>query len=339
MKETLQNPHYVELPNGCDFNTEFKTYIIAFCPDTDSWFVTNKRFFYYEYNKEFETEEDGINFFKDNPQIFYNEEIRMGVDRPSFRKNGVWLDNINDLVENITEEVEDTEEIEIDFEDLLILSTGLDENGIPNTTAVLTIEELVDEKILKRRKEVVIDEGSFAYAIEGGCAVVEIILNKQNTNQYKRTCDICNAWLTNKDSEEYKNRIITLTIMPRVMEGQLVISLEGLVHYLGIAEENESRVILCFDNNRTRIFETGVDYNEIKNQVELETLNEERELDSKIFETEEEIKKLEEEIYYEENIANVMDVDLEENTNNINKNLNPNRKYGMRISKSEEEEE
>ena len=99
MKKISENPCYVKLPEGCDFNTEFKKYIIAFCPDTDSWFVTNKRFFYYEYDKEFNTEEDGVEFFKQNPKIFYDEEIRMNIDRPSFRKNGVWLENINDLVE------------------------------------------------------------------------------------------------------------------------------------------------------------------------------------------------------------------------------------------------
>ena len=47
---------YKTVPQEFDFNTEFPTWIIAFCPDTDSWFVTNKRFFYYEYEKEFETE-------------------------------------------------------------------------------------------------------------------------------------------------------------------------------------------------------------------------------------------------------------------------------------------
>lgn len=99
MREIPNNPCYVEIPDGYNFNTEFDTYIIAFCPDTDSWFVTNQRFFYYEYEKEFVTEEDGITFFKNNPKIFYDEEIRMDVYRPSFRKNCVWLENINDLVE------------------------------------------------------------------------------------------------------------------------------------------------------------------------------------------------------------------------------------------------
>ena len=90
---------YESIPEEYDFNTKVSTWIIAFCPDTDSWFVTNQRFFYYEYEKEFATEDEGIAFFKNNPNIFYNEEIRMEVYRPSFRQNGVLLDNTNEFVE------------------------------------------------------------------------------------------------------------------------------------------------------------------------------------------------------------------------------------------------
>lgn len=83
---------YEEVPEGYDFNTIFPTYIIAFCPDTDSWFVTNKRFFWYEYQKEFETEEEGIDFFKNNTKIFYDLELKMEIYRPSFYTNYLCLD-------------------------------------------------------------------------------------------------------------------------------------------------------------------------------------------------------------------------------------------------------
>ena len=86
---------FVEVKN---FDTEFPTWIIAFCPDSGGWFVTNQRFFYYEYDKEFETEEEGIKFFKNNPRIFYDEEIRMGTYKPSFYKDGVWLDNTREFI-------------------------------------------------------------------------------------------------------------------------------------------------------------------------------------------------------------------------------------------------
>ena len=44
---------YNTIPNGMTFDTEFSTWIIAFCSDTDSWFVTNQRFWWYEYPMEF----------------------------------------------------------------------------------------------------------------------------------------------------------------------------------------------------------------------------------------------------------------------------------------------
>ena len=39
---------YEELPEGKNFSDTFPTYILAFCPDTDSWFATNERYFFYE---------------------------------------------------------------------------------------------------------------------------------------------------------------------------------------------------------------------------------------------------------------------------------------------------
>ena len=98
LSRSLFGEAWDECDEGFDFNTKFETYIIAFCPDLDSWFVTNKRFFYYEYEKEFKTEEEGVKFFKANPKLFYDEEIRMNVYKPSFYENGVWLDNTKELI-------------------------------------------------------------------------------------------------------------------------------------------------------------------------------------------------------------------------------------------------
>ncbi len=89
---------YLAIPNGYSFDSVFETYILAFCPDTDSWFATNERFFYYEYPKEFEDEKSAIDFFSKNPKIFLDLEKEMDVYRPSFFKGGVWLDNTDELV-------------------------------------------------------------------------------------------------------------------------------------------------------------------------------------------------------------------------------------------------
>lgn len=93
---------YKTVPDEYDFSTEFPTWIIAFCPDLDTWFVTNKRFFYYEYGKEFDSEQDGIEFFRNNAKIFFDIETKMNVYKPSFYECGVWLENINELIEVVS---------------------------------------------------------------------------------------------------------------------------------------------------------------------------------------------------------------------------------------------
>lgn len=90
---------YEELPEGMDFSTEFETFILAFCPDTDSWFATNKRFFYYEYPKDFPDEKSAIEFFKNNPAVFYEEEARMQVYKPDFYLGKVRLENTDELID------------------------------------------------------------------------------------------------------------------------------------------------------------------------------------------------------------------------------------------------
>lgn len=89
---------YEELPDGVNFDTKFLTYILAFCPDTDSWFATNERAFFYEYPMDFPNEETAIAYFKRNPEVFMNLENGMVKYRPSFRDGGVFLENIKELI-------------------------------------------------------------------------------------------------------------------------------------------------------------------------------------------------------------------------------------------------
>ena len=66
---------YVEVNEP--FNTKYPTWIIAFCPDTDSFFVVNERHFFWEYENDFETEQEAINFFVKNPNVFIDIENKI----------------------------------------------------------------------------------------------------------------------------------------------------------------------------------------------------------------------------------------------------------------------
>lgn len=82
----------VEIPDNYDFSTEFPTWIIAYCPDTDSWFCTNKRFFYFEYPEEFQCENDAISYFQNHVSDF----IKLERELYPKRTNSVFLENTRD---------------------------------------------------------------------------------------------------------------------------------------------------------------------------------------------------------------------------------------------------
>lgn len=68
---------YVTIPEEYDFNTEFPTWIITYCPDTNSWLCTNQRFFYYEYPDEFQCENDAVNYFRNHVDEFIKLNCEM----------------------------------------------------------------------------------------------------------------------------------------------------------------------------------------------------------------------------------------------------------------------
>lgn len=80
-------------PEGCSFSKKFPAWIIAYCVDTNSWFCTNQRFFYYQYLKEFQCENDAIDYFEHHVDEFVelNIEIRKELNQPY--NNCVFLEN------------------------------------------------------------------------------------------------------------------------------------------------------------------------------------------------------------------------------------------------------
>ena len=64
----MSSSRYVEIDEP--FNTKYPTWIIAFCPDTDSFFATNERHFFWEFKKEFESEESAVDYFSKHVDDF-----------------------------------------------------------------------------------------------------------------------------------------------------------------------------------------------------------------------------------------------------------------------------
>ena len=68
---------YVRLADNEDFSGKYDTYIIAYCPDIEAWFISKKRHFYYEFPKEFNTRAEAIAFFERNLDFFFDCGVSM----------------------------------------------------------------------------------------------------------------------------------------------------------------------------------------------------------------------------------------------------------------------
>lgn len=86
-----------ELKDNKNFTDVFPTWIIAYCPDTDSFFATNHRYFYWEYDDEFQCENDAINYFRNHIKEFVNAR------KDILKNTGGWNINRDLYLENTKE--------------------------------------------------------------------------------------------------------------------------------------------------------------------------------------------------------------------------------------------
>jgi len=63
---------YVEVQGN--FSEEFPTYVIGYCPDTNSWFITKQRYWFFQFDNEFNTYNEALDFFNDNQEMILNKQ-------------------------------------------------------------------------------------------------------------------------------------------------------------------------------------------------------------------------------------------------------------------------
>ena len=87
------NVEYVEVNEP--INTEYDTYIIAYCPDFDEFFATNNRHFFWHTTQAFATAKEAIEYFEKNVPYFWSvkNEIMSGFVYDWKQDFRVWFDN------------------------------------------------------------------------------------------------------------------------------------------------------------------------------------------------------------------------------------------------------
>ena len=88
---------YKELSKDEDFSKSYPTWVIAYCVDINSFFVTNQRHFFWEYDTEFLRERDAIDYFRSHIDEF--ARIRKDI----LASSGGWKPNSDMFLENTQE--------------------------------------------------------------------------------------------------------------------------------------------------------------------------------------------------------------------------------------------
>ena len=88
---------YKKLSKDEEFSKTYPTWIIAYCLDTNSFFATNQRHFFWEYDNEFLCENDAISYFKTHLDEFW--KIRNEI----LNLTGGWNTNSDLYLETTTE--------------------------------------------------------------------------------------------------------------------------------------------------------------------------------------------------------------------------------------------
>ncbi len=77
-----------------EFNEECDSYVIAYCPDTDEFFITKQRGFFWEDDTSYPTKLEAIRAFEENVQKYVSvkNDFFMHCMKSYKPDNKVWLD-------------------------------------------------------------------------------------------------------------------------------------------------------------------------------------------------------------------------------------------------------
>ena len=213
--------------------------------------------------------------------------------------------------------------IEIEISDLIKISNGVDEDGKARSAGSLTItkvngmyeksEDEIQEKDVKTVKEVTVGGSTINMFVQGGCAVVEIDMPAQFAFEYRNMMEILSKWFKDIDNPEYDDHLLTFSVVPLILGGQITLLFQNIAYYSGIRTDDGYKLIMCFDNTATEYYEIeGIDYRAIQMAIEDELRQEEEIIAQQLIEAENELKKIkEEENPYLQNLKAQYGSDLE----------------------------
>lgn len=226
------------------------------------------------------------------------------------------------------------QEIVLPWDKIFYLMNGTDVNGFPLSVSNIILHEVINDLEMKILTEYNITDTPVTVFMSGGCAVVTFNFPQKEKMNFNNILELCKKWLENIEEKVDDNKLLSLAIIPLLMEGTFTLLFTDLVFAEGYFNGEEYRLILCFDNDKTQPFVLeGIDIAKIIYEIDNELNRELNEIRNSIEEAEEIVREQKTDNPYEKAI-------MEKISNlNFKKSEEIEDKHaGIRISEEEEDE-
>lgn len=168
----------------------------------------------------------------------------------------------------------------VTFDQIMQLCSGVNDDGIPNSFAALSIDTLTEDMETIPYANVSFGSPVLNVYGAGGCIVVTADFDNNNMFEYRRARDILSEYIEKKGDPDFDNKLLSLSIFPVATNGELMVIFHELVFAQGFRmEDNVSRMIMAFDGNQTQeIIDSKLKLDELKLTVDAEMARREAEM-------------------------------------------------------------
>lgn len=133
---------------------------------------------------------------------------------------------MNDFDENVLQQ---DEEKEFPWQDVLELTNGRDAVGNPFASAVISVDQILEDDQLKTLQNVYFNDAEFQIRMSGGCVAMYVDMPKKSKSEFLSIRKLCNEWFEKLSDPSFENEILTMTITPLLLEGNLYIVLQAVL--------------------------------------------------------------------------------------------------------------
>ena len=247
---------------------------------------------------------------------------------------------MNDFDRNVLQQNEEAgenpdEEMEFPWQDVLELTNGRDAVGDPFASAVISVDQILEDDQLKTLQNIYFNDAEFQIRMSGGCIAMYADMPKKSRSEFLSIKKLCNEWFEKLNEPSFENEILTMTIVPLLLEGNLYIVLNHLILADGYETEDGYRLLFAFDNMQTTpVVNAEIDFATIVTEIDAELQRKETELLNSIEEAERIIAESE---------VNPFDVIMKERLNNPLNTYRPDNNSetvnsGIRVTREDQDE-